>query len=233
MGKKTIPARLRKDLWSPLAMVFFPSPHAGLAAYRKLREFRRLHEYSYDLKDITEKEGKHTGNLYPTLKRGRILMNQKANSIADLAAVLLQQERGPSKNRVKEAERRMERVEELKRLGAKPSKTNKHPVDVKKEFQGVEGVYVRWRNILDAEYAKTWPKAVVHDTLEKNRHTAAWPVLEDYLKTQKQGPEEKEKLEAIPDEDQEEQMRKQKKAKPNWRVWIDSFLPWRNPTIAG
>lgn len=159
-------------------MVYFPSHHAGLDAYRKLREFRRLHETSYDLADITDKEGKYAGSLYPKKQRGRILMNQKANSIADLAAVLLQLSAGPNQERVERQERRMQRIERLKKQkGAK--KVDKNPVDIRKEMGGVQGVCVRWANTLDAEFAETWPEAVIHDELKKNRHTAAWPAVEE------------------------------------------------------
>lgn len=159
-------------------MVYFPSHHAGLAAYRKLREFRRLHETSYDLEDITDKEGKYAGSLYAIKRRGRVLMNQKANSIADLAAVLLQQEQGPTEERVEQQERRMKRVERLKRQKG-PERVKKNPVDLEKEMNGVKGVFVRWADLLDAEFAATWPEAVVHDRLKKSRHDAAWPAVEE------------------------------------------------------
>lgn len=158
-------------------MVYFPSHHAGLDAYRKLREFRRLHETSYDLEDITDKEGKYAGSLYPIKKRGRILMDQKANSIADLAAVLLQQVEGPSEGKIERQAKRMKRVERLRtQKGA--HRVKKNPVDVGREMGGVEGVCVRWADILDAEFAETWPEAVMHDELKKRRYDAAWPVME-------------------------------------------------------
>ncbi|KAL6721731.1 hypothetical protein ACLMJK_000836 [Lecanora helva] len=170
LGKKTVPPRLRKDLWTPFAMVYFPSPHAGLAAYRKLREFRRLHETTSNLEDFEKN--------CPRKKRGRELMNQKANSIADLAAVLLQQEKGPSEGRVRSAETRMAIVERLKKQKGE-KKVKKNPLDVKKELEGVDGVIVRWADLYDTEYASAWPDAVKHDELLKNRHTAAWPVKEE------------------------------------------------------
>ncbi|KAI4235262.1 MAG: hypothetical protein LQ349_003286 [Xanthoria aureola] len=92
LGKKTVPSHLRKDLWQPLCLVSFPRPSQGLIAYRRLREFRRLHETSYPLSLITQTEGPHKGQLHSTKKRGKILMDQKANSIADIAAVLLRAE---------------------------------------------------------------------------------------------------------------------------------------------
>lgn len=219
LGKKTVPPRLRKDLWSPFAMVYFPSPHAGLAAYRKLREFRRLHETSYDLRDITEKTGKYAGSLYPTQKRGRVLMNQKANSIADLASVLLQQERGPREERVANAERRIQIVERLKKQKGK-NKVKKNPLDVKKELEGVEGVCVRWADMLDAEYAETWPQDVVHDALLKSRHTAAWPAKEEPIKEE----------EPVIEEQDTAPIRQEEKPGEGWRDYISSWIPGRART---
>lgn len=173
LGKKTVPAKLRKDLWQPFAMVEFTNPLHGVIAYRKLREFRRLHETSYPLKIITETKGKHKGQLLGTKKRGRVLMNQKANSVADLAAVLLQQERPLTAKQIEISAARIKLKNSLrKRKG--PLEVEDHPVPAQ-ELQGVDGVIVRWANMMDAEFARTWPQAVVHDELMKNRHTAAFP----------------------------------------------------------
>ena len=158
-------------------MVYFPSPHAGLAAFRKLREFRILHETSYPLDIITETEGKWKGSLIPKKKRGKVLMDQKANSIADLAAVLQLQEIGPSQERIANAERRRRRVETLKRQKGEEN-VMKAPVDVANEMGGVKGVKVRWANMLDLGFAQAWPEGVVHGGLEISRYTAAFPAVE-------------------------------------------------------
>lgn len=162
-------------MWTPFCLASFPSPPAGLAAYRKLREFRRLHETSYDRDIITEKEGPHTGQLMTRKKRAKVLMDQKANSVADLAAVLFQQEKGPSRKRQEQAERRVDRVEQLKEQKGE-GRVRKAPVDVASEMTGVDGVTVRWANLADAEFAETWPEGVVHQNLERSRYTAAFPM---------------------------------------------------------
>ncbi|KAK6533540.1 hypothetical protein TWF694_002478 [Orbilia ellipsospora] len=77
MGKKTVPSALRKDLWSPLLTVSFTNPKTGLKAFQHLRELRKLHETQWD-KELLKKKVK---------ERSRILQDQRANSIADLAAV--------------------------------------------------------------------------------------------------------------------------------------------------
>lgn len=177
LGKKTVPARLRKDMWLPFCQAEFQSPHAGLEAYRKLREYRRLHETAYDRSIITETSGDHAGQLMTTKRRGKVLMDQKANSIADLAAVLLQQQDGPSQHRLEKAERRIKRVEKLK-MQKGEDRVGKAPVDLGKELTGVEGVVVRWADPLDAEFAAQWPAEVLHEGLQRSRYTAAWPVVD-------------------------------------------------------
>lgn len=173
LGKKTVPAKLRKDLWQPFAMVEFTNPLHGLVAYRKLREFRRLHETSYPLKIIRQTEGKYMGTLLGTKKRGRVLMDQKANSVADLAAVLLQQEQEPTAEQIEISESRINHNNRLRKRKGDQNVWGR-PVSAR-ELSGVEGVMVRWANRLDAGFAERWPRAVVHHDLMKNRHTAAFP----------------------------------------------------------
>ena len=158
-------------------MVYFPSPHLGLAAFRMLREFRILHETSYPLDIITETEGKWKGSLLPKKRRGKVLMDQKANSVADLAAVLKLQEKGPSKDRKLSAERRLQREETLKKQKGE-NRVEKAPVDVASEMGGVDGVKIRWADESDAEFAETWPEKVAHGVLGKSRYTAAFPAVE-------------------------------------------------------
>lgn len=158
-------------------MVYFPKPHAGLAAFRKLREFRVLHEMNYPLDLVKETEGKWKGSLMPKKRRGKVLMDQKANSVADLAAVLQLQEEGPSEARIWNAKIRRDRVKHLRNRDGEDN-VRKAPLDVVREMKGVEGVEVRWANMLDAEYAKAWPEGVFHGGLEKSRYTAAFPTVE-------------------------------------------------------
>ncbi|KAI5853534.1 transcriptional regulation of mitochondrial recombination-domain-containing protein [Tricharina praecox] len=119
IAKKTVPAALRKDHWSPLATVSFPEPALGLKTYHKLREFRKLHETQYDpvLLEMPKKERKY------------VIMNQKANSIADLAESL--------------------RIE--------IARSASEGVAIKNG-----DVMVRWRDMLDTQYAAEWPELVGH-----------------------------------------------------------------------
>jgi hypothetical protein len=85
-GKKTVPAALRKDLWSPLALIEFPAGHsdAGLNAFRMLREYRRLHETQWPEEFALDDKGRTLSRKL----RGRKLCDQRANSIADISATL-------------------------------------------------------------------------------------------------------------------------------------------------
>ena len=172
-----MPAKLRKDLWLPFWLATFPSPIAGLNAYRKLREFRLLHEVAYPRSVVADPKNPKC-NLPKRLK-GKALMDQKANSVADLAAVLFQQERGPNKERLLHYERVKNRFDRLKSQGSKKVRRKEGPLDVEVEYKGVEGVRVYWEDIKDAEFAQTWPKDVVHSLLERARYTAAWPAARE------------------------------------------------------
>ncbi|KAF3908533.1 hypothetical protein ABW21_db0206678 [Orbilia brochopaga] len=77
MGKKSVPAHLRKDHWKPFLTASFTNPTTGLKAFQHLRELRRLHETQYEVELLKK----------PKRERSRILQDQHANSIADIAAI--------------------------------------------------------------------------------------------------------------------------------------------------
>ncbi|KFY06822.1 hypothetical protein V492_07713 [Pseudogymnoascus sp. VKM F-4246] len=138
-GKKTVPAALRKDLWSPLARIEFPAGHsaAGLNAFRMLREYRTLHETQWPKELALDDKGRTLSRKL----RGRKLCDQRANSIADISATL-----------------------------GKVSKVEKSVGDkAEKEIEEISTT-VRWSDILDAEYAASWPETVVHDNWETTRN---------------------------------------------------------------
>ncbi|KAJ4982542.1 hypothetical protein SVAN01_11963, partial [Stagonosporopsis vannaccii] len=81
IGKHSVPAQLRPDEWTPHCVVTFATPAQGHNAFRKLREFRKLHELSWD----------KTNPGWLQLKtelRVKKIMDQRANTSADLAEVL-------------------------------------------------------------------------------------------------------------------------------------------------
>ncbi|KAH6625516.1 transcriptional regulation of mitochondrial recombination-domain-containing protein [Boeremia exigua] len=85
IGKHSVPAALRPDEWQPHCVLTFPTAAQGHNAFRKLREFRKLHETSWD----------KTNPGWTQLKvslRIRKIMDQRANTTADIAEVLRLQE---------------------------------------------------------------------------------------------------------------------------------------------
>jgi hypothetical protein len=73
-------------MWRPLLTATFPSPSQGLSAFRKLRELRMLHEHNWEHPDPNARK------MPEKKERGHLIMDQKANSIADIAWVLRRQE---------------------------------------------------------------------------------------------------------------------------------------------
>jgi len=89
---------------------------------------------------MTDSDGKRI----PKAKRGRGICDQKANSVADMAAVL-------SRLNLKGAEE------------ARPEKGSR--IGLIGEGTG-EKVEVLWRDLKDAEFAETWSENVEHGLLE-------------------------------------------------------------------
>jgi len=110
---------LRKDLWRPLWTLSIPEgEHAdaqGRHVFKKLREWRKLHETSWERpallslnhskkeierleEQLRDRGGSKKENVYDVIKhkkkklRVAAVLDQRANSVADLAAVLAAQE---------------------------------------------------------------------------------------------------------------------------------------------
>lgn len=205
-----MPAVIRKDMWRPLLTVHFPSEAQGLAALRKLREYRKLHELSWSQADRTRvrreetvaakkefeelgaKIQKKTRARQAKRERGRLIMDQKANAIADLAAVLKEQD--VLANTPETVARKQKMEEEAANPKATPETTQasrpKHgplpkrgPLRKQAAAENIpiytlDGVRIRWANPLDAEYAESWPAAVQHDIVGITRYTAPKPDAE-------------------------------------------------------
>ncbi|KAL4782224.1 transcriptional regulation of mitochondrial recombination-domain-containing protein [Aspergillus varians] len=112
-GKKTVPAALRKDMWVPYYSVHFNDTKVGLRAYHLLREFSLQRQLAppremvtiteeflnqkrprspEEAKEFDEKYGNKIGWLMEKKDRARVVMDQKATSVADISAVLAIQE---------------------------------------------------------------------------------------------------------------------------------------------
>ena len=106
-------------------------------------------------------------------------MNQRANAVADLAAVLFQEQRGPSeltKMRKLRSRNFWDRYKRKKVAKGKPL-PKKDPLEPA-GMGRLEGVSIRWADKVDTEYAKEWPEEVEHHSLERSRYTAAFPAYE-------------------------------------------------------
>ncbi|QUC22227.1 uncharacterized protein UV8b_06468 [Ustilaginoidea virens] len=158
-GKKTKPAKLRKDYWAPMAMIQFPQGQGevGRSVYQKLRELKHLHEVAWpkdfrykrpqefteaDKKKIAEEKEK--GRDYKPVRtkaeRGIALNAQKKNAIADMATVLGGHGSG-------------------NKVAASPASHDDQPELVH--------VSISWANDEDKNYAESWSTNVSHELLNK------------------------------------------------------------------
>ncbi|KAK7452857.1 hypothetical protein CaCOL14_009944 [Colletotrichum acutatum] len=83
-GKKSKPAKLRRDYWAPMALIQLPAGAgaAGQSVFQKLREFRRMHELAWE-DDLLYRE-KRTELLKPKAIKP---WGAKKNAVAAGAAV--------------------------------------------------------------------------------------------------------------------------------------------------
>ncbi|KAF3345837.1 Eukaryotic translation initiation factor 2 subunit gamma [Verticillium dahliae VDG2] len=80
IAKKSTPAKLRKDLWRPMALIQFPAGAgtAGQSAFQKLREYRRRHELEWgDEKLFRTREDAATGRLRTLVEAGGQLRGKR------------------------------------------------------------------------------------------------------------------------------------------------------------
>lgn len=119
MGANDSFVKLRKDLWHPLWTLTLPAtPYAEAQSkhtFKKLREWRKLHETNWDtppmlsqpfsdaeIKELEEKLEDRGGSkkesahkiIHRNKRKMRVkaVLDQRANSVADLAAVLIEQD---------------------------------------------------------------------------------------------------------------------------------------------
>jgi transcriptional regulation of recombination Mhr1 len=173
IAKKSKPSKLRRDLWSPMALIQFPAGAGvvGQNAFQKLREFRKRHELEWSddmLYKTEEKKGfpdEKQRTCRTRVERGHAVHSQRANAIADIAAVLAGRGRG---NRLwlnaEEVALLAEGKEDLR--GARWSKMGptKHLPDGRSLLVDTK---VYWKNQDDVNYAEKWSENVVHESLEE------------------------------------------------------------------
>jgi hypothetical protein len=217
-GKKTVPADIRRDMWIPYYSVHFGDARLGLRAYQLLREFSMQRQFSPPVemitvtkeflalkrpKDPVEAEefdklnNKRIGKTMEKKERARVLMDQKATSVADISAVLaIQQEeiangllaedgkRGylTKKARQRRREARQRETEQafkntvrVEALEQQLSEGSGVEVKIAEEDgaypETIEKVKLLWRDVHDANFAESWPSHVEHGELELKRTT--------------------------------------------------------------
>lgn len=151
-GKKTVPPALRKDLWHPFCNISFhpaatnPSTATaiGLSCFQKLREFRHRHELEWTQADYSDPK---TGEFVGRDKIPKLLCDQKANSVADMAFVF---EQLGLKNVVE--------GEEEANIGLVGARSG-------------AGVRIEWWDLRDAEFAQTWSDNVEHVAMGQTLQT--------------------------------------------------------------
>lgn len=93
-------------------------------------------------------------------ERGRRLCNQKANSVADMAAAL----KLTTMRKLSEEELAVERKAWKARKTQKGQTTSASGKEEElKMWEPIMNATVKWSDILDAEFAESWPETVVHD----------------------------------------------------------------------
>ncbi|KAL1886569.1 hypothetical protein Plec18167_000501 [Paecilomyces lecythidis] len=214
-GKKTVPATLRKDMWVPYFSAHFNEKKVGLRAYHLLREFSMQRQLAppremvtiteeflaqkrprdpNEAKKFDEEYKDKLGWLMDKKQRARVLMDQKATSVADMAAVLAIQEeeikngfadgkrgyltRTARKRRRSAREHESELAEKHAQLIANFEKAISTP-EVEYKIQEPHGnteydvqndeVKILWYDLQDARYAESWPERVRHGELELTR----------------------------------------------------------------
>lgn len=217
-GKKTVPADLRRDMWVPYYSVHFGDARLGLRAYQLLREFSLQRQLSPPPEMITVTEEflaakrptdpleaekfdklnkKRIGAVMEKKERARVLMDQKATSVADIAAVLAIQEkavadgflnkeykRGYLTRRARQR-RRLARLREEAQTETNAARIKALEEELAKHFDeetevkigeedpaypdSPEVFKVLWRDVHDARYAESWPTSVQHGELETIR----------------------------------------------------------------
>lgn len=217
-GKKTVPAEIRRDMWVPYYSVHFGDARLGLRAYQLLREFSKQRQLAPPREMITVSEAflaqkrprdpvgaeefdkinlKRIGCTMEKKERARVLMDQKATSVADIAAVLgiqqqeladgildkehqrghltrkaLKRRREASQSQAAKAEENSARVSALEEHLSKRSGQQVNIVENDGDYPEVaEEVKILWRDMYDAQRAESWPESVEHGELELKRST--------------------------------------------------------------
>ncbi|KAJ5367559.1 hypothetical protein N7541_001500 [Penicillium brevicompactum] len=207
-GKKTVPAEVRKDMWAPYFSVHFNEAQVGLNVYNLLRQFALLRQLSppkemitvtkefldskrpTDPRDQKEWDDHNMGRLGHIMKkkeRAKVLMDQKATSIADVAFALEKHTLaitegipGYTKSGYKTLKARKRRRAALKaaeklaeeRAGNISALEEQLQAEIRADLSKPETQQVKilWQDLYDAQYAKEWPEFITHGQLRFTRN---------------------------------------------------------------
>ncbi|KAI1105901.1 transcriptional regulation of mitochondrial recombination-domain-containing protein [Jackrogersella minutella] len=157
-GKKLQPSKFRKDYWQHMAMISFPSGYGnvGQRMFQRLRECKVHHQLSWTNNMYYDKYGR------PLTKYqiGKKLNHQRANTIADMAAVLGGLGKG---NNIWQPV--TDDPEKLANLDAADEKRIK--VDEEEGRLARVKVNIWWMDTEDAQYADSWPSNVTHHRFDQ------------------------------------------------------------------
>jgi hypothetical protein len=142
----------------------------GRKTFQKLREFRKLHETQWPKSFALDPK---TNRPLSRIERGRRLCDQKANSVADIAAAL---SAVTLRKEVKQVE------VEVEREGEGGEKIVEKELREEKVFEPLVKATVQWKDILDAEFAGYWPKTVVHDQWITTFNNRKAPIMRTELR---------------------------------------------------
>ncbi|KAJ6144932.1 hypothetical protein N7470_008827 [Penicillium chermesinum] len=193
-GKKTVPAELRRDMWAPYYSVHFSNSRLGLRAYQLLREFSMQRQLSPPPEMITVTEEllaakrpknpveaeefdkmnlKRIGKTMEKKERARVLMDQRATSVADIAAVVSIQDQAI-------ADGFLERDGKRGYLTPRMSESQGEDVEIvptsPPHSKKPEVVRILWRDVHDAQFAENWSKNVRHGQLQLSPDAQIMPM---------------------------------------------------------
>jgi hypothetical protein len=176
-GKKLKPAKIRKDYWRRMAVIQFPEGKGdiGRSVYHIMREFRMAHELGWADDMFVEEK---TGRTLTRLERGAKLNDQKANTIADMAAVLGGAGKGnkmwvpgPTEVDTAGATRPDGESRAVATQGVEVDFSGETKVDEENGTTlGLLGTTVIWENELDKNFATAWPSNVMHGSFSTSRN---------------------------------------------------------------
>ncbi|KAH6719831.1 transcriptional regulation of mitochondrial recombination-domain-containing protein [Leptodontidium sp. MPI-SDFR-AT-0119] len=184
-GKKSVPAALRKDLWHPFAQIKFPvgAGPIGLSVFQKLREYRRRHELEWGDEVRLDDEG----NARKKKDRGKAICDQKANSVADIAAVLSMLAAPKPLNVVKKKDALKRHQEGFDPEVAAAQKADRIRAQIKPLNIGLIGadsgtkVEILWNDLHDAEFAEKWGENVEHSLMPAPPHQSKrWALRKEH-----------------------------------------------------